>query len=79
MARQGDRMSQVGEGNQKNQKYLEAGMWLSTGKELEGEVTLWGGNSTLAGGQQSWGECSRGAGPGLSCPDRSQDTSFESY
>ena len=46
-------MSQVGEGSQKNQKYLEAGMWLSTGKELEGELTLWGGNSTLACGQQS--------------------------
>ena len=27
-----------------------------TGKELEGELTLWGGNPTLAGGQQSWEE-----------------------
>ena len=78
VAWQGDRMSQVGEGSQKNHKYLEAGMWLSTGKRLEGELTLWGGNSTLAGGQRSWGECLRGAGPGLSCSDRLRDASFGS-
>lgn len=62
MAREDDQMFQIGESSQKNQKYTLVSflLWKQecgfTGKGLEGEPTLWGGNPPLTGRQQSWGE-----------------------